>query len=92
MGGEGNLNRRAFTLVELLVVIAVIGILIGLLLQAVQAAREASRRMQYGNNIKQLSLPLINYADVHGKFPPGCCFQDNLNTAAGRPISTPIAV
>ncbi|WP_425397229.1 DUF1559 domain-containing protein [Aeoliella sp.] len=58
-----------FTLVELLVVIAIIGILVGLLLPAVQAAREAARRAQCTNNVKQLSLGLINYHDVHGSLP-----------------------
>jgi len=82
---------RGFTLVELLVVIAIIGILVGLLLPAVQAAREAARRMQCSNNLKQLALGVHLHHDAHKKFPYGILRNDGLfpHPDLGKPGTPP---
>lgn len=74
-------HRRGFTLIELLVVIAVIAVLIALLLPAVQQAREAARRSQCKNNLKQMGLALHNYLDVKKYLPPSACIETATTTS-----------
>ena len=82
-------RQLGFTLVELLVVIAIIGVLVGLLLPAVQAAREAARRMQCSNNLHQLGIALHMYHDTVQRFPPGTIGRDPANPAVYLAKRTP---
>ncbi len=78
-------RRSGFTLVELLVVIAIIGVMVGLLLPAVQAAREAARRMSCSNNMRQLGLGLLNYESAYKKFPYASLQNGSITAGSGIP-------
>src|SRR5215831_11091079 len=80
-----NPTRRGFTLIELLVVIAIIAVLMALLLPAVQAAREAARRIQCVNNLKQMGIALHSYHEANNTFPMGYVSWNNANMELTSP-------
>jgi prepilin-type N-terminal cleavage/methylation domain-containing protein len=84
-----GVRRAAFTLVELLVVIAIIGVMVALLLPAVQQAREAARRTQCLNHLKQMALAAQNYHDSHSVYPPGRIIPGNRSGANGHKSIAP---
>jgi prepilin-type N-terminal cleavage/methylation domain-containing protein/prepilin-type processing-associated H-X9-DG protein len=84
-------RRRGFTLIELLVVISIIGVLVGLLLPAIQSAREAGRRTQCQNNMRNIGLGILNYVNVYGAFPPaGVISSDPLKNNPAGESSQPV--
>ena len=85
-------SARGFTLVELLVVIAIIGVLVALLLPAIQAAREAARRMQCANNLKQIGLAMQNHLDARKTFPAGNVMKGNKNNVSASFTGWPIEI
>ncbi len=83
----GAPRQNAFTLVELLVVIAIVGLLVAVVLPAVQASREASRRIECANNLRQLGIGLMNYHDAVGTFPPGLVDRRTGANPLGKQLS-----